>query len=407
MHIAFFTNTYHPYVSGVVRSVSLFRKALTELGNNVFVFAQNADNYVDEEPFIFRYPALTTSWPTDMFAVIPISPSVDYLLPSLRLDVIHSHHPVLLGSTAATKAAELNVPLVFTFHSQYTEYSQYIPWNKETIQEFLKTLIEKWLGDYMQKCHHIIVPTYSMLEQLKEHFDIRDKFSVIPTGIDVRRFQNADEKEIRERHGWQDDIILISVGRLTPEKNWKRLIEACAKARRIHPRLRLALIGDGFDRENLEKFVQKVGMGDRTDFLGALPYEQIPAYLKAADLFGFASTAETQGLVTMEAIAAGLPVVAVDGVGTRDVVKSNVTGLLTKNDSNSLSNAISTVLSQQDLMNKFRHNAAKQAQEFDIRWQAEKLMAVYQQAREDFNAGETVILHKRKKLLSSLRGWQT
>lgn len=400
LNIAFFTNTYYPWISGVVRSVSLFRQALSDLGNNVFVFAQNADNYSDQEPFIFRYPALSLSWPADVSAVIPISPAVDYLLPSLKLNVIHAHHPILLGRTAANKASELNLPLVFTFHSQYAEYSQYIPLNKETIQDFIKQLIGKWLGDFMQKCNHIVVPTASMLEHLQEEFDIRERVSVVPTGIEVERFQNADGQSIRQRHGWEDEIVMISVGRLSPEKNWKRLIEASSKAMADHPSLRLVLVGDGPEREKLERYVQKLDVTQRVTFIGALSYDEIPAYLKAADLFGFASTAETQGLVTMEAVAAGLPVVAVDAVGTRDNVKNNYTGILTKNNSYSLSNAISSLLSQPEMMNQLRMNAADQAKEFDIAYQAQKLLNVYQEAAEDFRAGQTVILHRSKKLFS-------
>ena len=193
---------------------------------------------------------------------------------------------------------------------------------------------------------------------------------------------------------------MISVGRLSPEKNWKRLIEASARAWALHPKLRLVLIGDGLDREKLVKYTGKLGISDRVTFIGSLPYEEIPAYLKAADLFGFASTAETQGLVTMEAVAAGLPVVAVDAVGTRDIVIHNYTGILTKNDSYSLGNAIATLLNQPDTLAEFRKNAALQAKEFDITLQAQKLLAVYQQAIEDYKAGQTVVLHRSKKIFS-------
>ena len=102
----------------------------------------------------------------------------------------------------------------------------------------------------------------------------------------------------------------------------------------------------------------------------------------------------------MEAIAAGLPVVAVDAVGTRDNVKDGYTGLLTKNDNNSLSNAISSLLSQPDLMNQFRMNATLQAKELDISTQAQKLIDVYQNAHEDLIAGQTVVLHRSKKFFS-------
>ena len=113
MHIAHFTNYYLPTVNGVVRSVETFRQALTQQGHNVFVFAQSDGDYEDEAPFIFRYPSLTLPGEIDIPAVIPISPFVDRLLPSLKLNVIHTHHPVLLGQTAARKAEELDLPLVF------------------------------------------------------------------------------------------------------------------------------------------------------------------------------------------------------------------------------------------------------------------------------------------------------
>ena len=120
MHIAHFTNTYHPVTSGVVRSVSSFRQALSDLGHNVFIFAQTDREYKDKEPFVFRYPALQL--PLQEYPLtIPVSNFVDTLLPSLKLDVIHAHHPALLGQVAARKAEALNVPLVFTHHTRYRE----------------------------------------------------------------------------------------------------------------------------------------------------------------------------------------------------------------------------------------------------------------------------------------------
>ena len=400
MHIAFFTNTYNPWVSGVVRSISSFRQSLSELGHNVFIFAQNVDDYVDEEPFIFRYPSLNFSWPTDFHAVIPISSFVDHLLPSLKLDVIHAHHPVLLGKAAASKAAELDIPLVFTFHSQYTEYLQYLPLNQETIQDFIKELIDSRLGDYMEKCQHVVVPSISMLELLQDVFGLKDRVSVVPTGIDTKRFSTADGQPIRVKHGWTNDIVLISVGRLSPEKNWKTLLDACVPVIKKVQNFRVAIIGDGFERDKLEKYVKKLGIADKVEFLRTIPYAEIPSYLKAADLFGFASTAETQGLVTMEAVAAGLPVVAVDGVGTRDNVENNRQGLLTPNNSEDLSKAILTLVENPSLRAQFSTSATERSVEFDMSVQAEKLISVYHQAISDHRAGKYVILNRSKKISS-------
>ena len=101
LRIAHFTNTYHPVISGVVRSVSVFRRALSQLGQIVFVFAQRADDYKDDEPFIFRYPTLPISLPGDYPATLPFSHIFNATLPVLKPHIIHSHHPVILGQLAA------------------------------------------------------------------------------------------------------------------------------------------------------------------------------------------------------------------------------------------------------------------------------------------------------------------
>jgi 1,2-diacylglycerol 3-alpha-glucosyltransferase len=392
MHIAHFTNTYYPVISGVVRSVSSFRQALCRLGHNVFVFAQEANGFEDNEPFIFRYPAINLRLAGDFPAVIPISSFIDQLLPNLKLDVIHSHHPVLLGSAAANKAEELNLPLVFTFHTQYREYSHYFPLPQEAVQGFVKGAIDNWLKDYMKKCQHIVVPTESMRKQLADSYGLQDRVSVIPTGIDLTPYKSADGEIVRDRLGWEDDRVMVSVGRLAPEKNCSALIEAASYVLPEHPEFRVVIIGDGPDRENLEEYTRELGVEDRVEFTGKVPFEEIPSYLKAADFFGFSSFTETQGLVSLEALAAGLPVVAINATGTRDVVEDGKTGILTENSSKGLAEGIRRMLEDDDLFKRFKSEAIRGAEKFDIMVQARKLTGVYQQAIEDKRANIFVTL---------------
>ncbi|MEJ2759804.1 MAG: glycosyltransferase, partial [Anaerolineales bacterium] len=345
MQIANFTNSYLPVINGVVRSVNSFRQALTDMGHNVFIFAQE-DDYQDEEPFIFRYPSLNLPLSVDIQAAIPISPNIDWLLPELKLDVIHTHHPVLLGNTAAIKAHKLNIPLVFTFHTQYHEYTHYVPFPQEAVQEFLKETVHEWLKNYMRKCHHIVVPSQSMLEIVKNTYGLETQYTVIPTGIALDGYQNGSGAALRKQHGWTDDIIMISVGRLAKEKNWAFFLDAAQKCIQQHPSLRVVLLGDGPDRKNLEMYAEKLGIANRVEFLGDIPFEKVPAYLQAADFFGFASTSETQGLVTLEALAAGLPVVAVNAPGTRDIMENGVQGYLVKEDADTFAQAVDDLLSQ-------------------------------------------------------------
>ncbi|MDX9992018.1 MAG: glycosyltransferase [Anaerolineales bacterium] len=390
MHIAQFTNTYHPIINGVVRSVSVYRQALMEAGHQVFVFAQQNNGYEDEEAFIYRYPSFQLPVAGDIPAAIPVSPFIDRLLPSLKLDVIHTHHPVLLGQAAANKAQELNLPLVFTFHTQYQEYTHYVPFPQEAIQDFLKNAIQGWVQKFMRQCHHIVIPSESMRATLIDEYGLEGPMTIIPTGIDLTPYQNADRQALRAAHGWQNERVMISVGRLAIEKNWALLLEATALALQNQPDLRLVLLGDGSERPALESLAAELGIQERVDFMGAIPFEDVPGYLQAADLFGFASTSETQGLVTLEALAAHLPVVAVDASGTRDIVQHERQGFLTDENAPALAQAIGQVLGDPACLENFRAAAQKRAEDFEIQRLMKKLLNVYQESIADQQAGRLV-----------------
>ena len=393
MHIAFFTNYYHPVVNGVVRSVASFREVLMRQGHNVFVFAQADDDYKDAEPFIFRYPSLPLPLPGDISTALPVSPFVEQLLPMLKLDVIHTHHPILLGQTAARRANELGLPLVFTFHTQYWEYTHYVPFPSEAIQDFLKNRIHKWLQEYMQKCQHIIIPSESMKDFLVREYGLQEQYTVIPTGTNLEPFLRADGKSLRKKQGWQNETVLISIGRLAPEKNWDTLVRAFATVAADQRDLRLVLIGDGPAKEDLQDLASELGIAGRVTFTGAVPFDEIPSYLKAADAFCFASVTETQGLVTIEAMAAGLPVVAVDGPGTRDIVKNGRQGFLVDNDPEALAKGIKKLLNDPQRLKRFSESALKKAKMYDIEQLGERMVDVYKQAIEAKKKNQYVTFH--------------
>ncbi len=379
MHIAYFTNFYLPVVNGVVRSVQSFREALSAMGHNVFVFAQE-DDYEDTEPFIFRYPSLHLPLGVDIPTAVPVSPFVDQLIPKLKLDVIHTHHPVLLGQTAATKARDYNLPLVFTFHTQYHEYTHYIPFPQEQVQEFLKSQVINWMREFMRKCQHIIIPSESMRSVLINEYGLVDKFTVIPTGIDITPYKKADGAAVRAQWNGNDDKIIISAGRLAEEKNWVTLLEAFAIAQKRLTNIRLVLLGDGPQAQALHRLAGELEITDRVTFVGKVPFEDIPNYLKAADLFAFASITETQGLVTLEAMAAGLPVVAVDASGTRDILEDGKQGFLTQNDANDLANGLIRLVENSSLLGKFKTAALRTSRSYDNTRLARKMLKVYEQA---------------------------
>jgi glycosyltransferase involved in cell wall biosynthesis len=402
MHIAHFTNTYHPSISGVVRSVASFRQGLSELGNNVFVFTQDDAGYEDIEPFIFRYLSLNLGLPNEFPATIPISPFMDRLLPNLNIDLIHSHHPILLGQIAANKAEELGVPLVFTFHTRYREYSHYIPLPQDIVQDFVKDAIDLWLKDYIRKCDHVVVPTESMRAVVAEQYDFDKRVTVVPTGIDLRPYKDLQAEPFRKEQGWDEDVVISSVGRLGAEKNWAVLIKAVAKVLETHPKVRLVIIGEGPERRRLQKLTKSLGIAERVNMIGKVDFDEVPSYLKASDLFAFASTTETQGLVTLEAMAAGLPVVAVDAVGTRDIIEHDKDGLLTSNDSEAIAKAINQLLDHTESYQSFRQASLQKAKSLEFRAQSKKMMAVYEKAIDRKRQQESKLPGKRKSLLSNL-----
>jgi 1,2-diacylglycerol 3-alpha-glucosyltransferase len=401
LHIAHYTNAYHPVVNGIVRSVSAFRRALIALGHNVFIFAQGSSDYDDDEAFIFRYPAIELPVANKLPVAIPLSRFIDRLLPLLRPDVIHSHHPFLLGRTAADKAEELDIPLVFTFHTRYRDYSHYVSLN----QKIVKEAIDRWLGDYMAHCHHIIVPSDSIRRLLAEEYGVVQQITTLPTGIELAPYRQADGGRIRQERDWGDDVVLISVGRLAKEKNWDTLLKAAAELFRQQPKARLVILGDGDDRPALQAQCQELGIEDRVEFTGIVPFDQIPHYLKAADLFVFASVTETQGLVTMEALAAGLPVVAVAATGTSDVVVHEQQGLLTENNSQALAQAMLQVIGNPDLHRRFKDATADQAATFDIGRQAKALVTIYEEALEDKKADRRINVDPHKPVFK-MEWWE-
>jgi 1,2-diacylglycerol 3-alpha-glucosyltransferase len=397
MHIGYYTNAYHPTISGVVTSVSTYRQTLSDLGHNVFVFAPHAENYEDPEPFVFRYSSIDVPTFPDLPLVIPISPAIDHLMPALKLDVLHSHHPVLLGQTAAHKAEKMKLPLVFTYHTRYREYSHYISLN----QKFVKEQIDHWLCEYLSRVHHIITPSESMRKILMDEYGFSTQMTTIPTGIDFSRYEKAQGEALRIKRGWGGDLVLISVGRLAPEKNWTTLIKAAASVIRKHANVRLIILGDGAERNQLEKQAHDLGIADRLELPGRIGPQDVPHYLAAADIFCFASITETQGLATLEAMAAGLPVAAVDASGTSDAVEQGKQGFLTDNNSAALAQAIEKLVVDSELRKQMSANARAKAKEYDIVHQAQRLLAVYEEAIEDAKAGRYINCKRERKLFDT------
>jgi glycosyltransferase involved in cell wall biosynthesis len=260
----------------------------------------------------------------------------------------------------------------------------------------------------MSKCHHIIVPSESVKQVLVDEYGITSQITAVPTGLNLSPYESTDGQVVRKAKGWGQDIVLVSVGRLAKEKNQETLLQAVGQVMQTHANVRLVLIGDGDERKSLQKLAQQLGIVDRVELTGNLPHEEVIAHLKGADIFCFASVTETQGLVTMEALAAGLPVVAVDATGTGDVMDHDQEGLLTDNDSRALAQALDRVITNESLRDRFRTAARKRAESLSIDAQTKKLVGVYEQAIGDHKAGRLVQVkrpQKRKRWYQAIDDW--
>jgi 1,2-diacylglycerol 3-alpha-glucosyltransferase len=387
--VGMFTNVYLPTTNGVVVSVETFRRALTELGHHVYIFGPDSGNIEDRAPYIFRYPALEL--PLQKYPLtLPVSPYIDHVIRNLKPQVLHANHPALLGRVAERKSAELDRPLVFTYHTRYADYSHYAdPLPQENVKEF----IDHWLASFMTACHHVVVPSESIKKMLMEQYGeaIDSHLSVVPTGVETAKFSRYDHQEARRQLGWPaEQKILVTIGRLAREKGFDMLLRAFARLQGEEHRL--VIIGSGDERKPLEVLAEELGVAERVLFPGLIPFDEVPIYLAAADLFVFASVTETQGLVTLEAMASGLPVAAVDASGTRDAVSPECS-VLTETNEKALAQGIEQMLERASgHQGEIREAARRRAREFDVLVQGKAMVEVYRKAIAAHQARSRVLI---------------
>jgi len=381
MRIGIFTNTYKPEINGVVTSVSTFRDELVRQGHAVYIFAPEAASFEDEDYGVFRYPAIKLKAKVNYPLAIPVSPYINWVVPRLKLDILHSQHPILIGEEAIAFARNLNLPHVFTHHTQYEEYSHYIPFN----QNIIKTLTREVVRTYLTRCVKIIAPTRSIMEQLRQQYPgVADRFSALPSPIDLARFHpdGLNPQPIRRQYRLDDAFTFVSVARLTVEKRFDVLLKAFVQVVNRYANTRLLIVGDGASRKSLEELARKLHIDRQVIFAGSVPYEQVPSYLAAGDAFAFASTSETQGLVMLEGMAVGLPVVTVDAPGNRDVTVDGYNGLLVQNsdDVAALAEAMARMVADEPLRRSLAEGARQTATGYSAENLTRGLVDLYQQS---------------------------
>jgi glycosyltransferase involved in cell wall biosynthesis len=309
LRVGLFTECYHPIRNGIVASLDALAFALRARGHEAIFVTPEMPGYRDVNDDVVRIPSLPLPTRTAYRLTVP------YLPRARSFSIVHTHSPFITGWLGARVARRTHVPLVFTYHTQLEEYAHYVPFETRATRSAATQLTRS----YANATDAVIVPTVSMRRRLQE-LGVRSRIEVIPSGIDVALFARGRRNEaLRAQLGVRtDEKMILSVGRLGREKNVELAIEAFASLG--DPAARLVIIGDGAHREALERFAARAGVGARTTFAREFERGALPDAYASTDAFVFTSVSETQGLVLVEALAAGARVVAVDTPQTREVL---------------------------------------------------------------------------------------
>ncbi|NPV26629.1 MAG: glycosyltransferase family 4 protein [Firmicutes bacterium] len=388
MNIGVFSDSYRPYVSGVVTSIETFTQELNSLGHSVYIFAPRYPNYVETNPNIFRFLSVRPPTNPDFSLAVPISPRLGYTIKRLQLDIIHVHSPFLLGRLGARYARRYRIPLVFTYHTLYDQYVHYVPFG----QRLTRDLMVHWSRHFCNQCDLVITPS-SKVKELLRQYGVKVPIKVLPTGINVDKFATGDSVWVRQRYHLNPKTkILLFVGRLGKEKNVDFLLYAYRQVVDHFPDSVLLIVARGPEEQAMRDLARELGLGERVIFTGFLQGNELVNCYHGADLFVFPSVTETQGLVLVEAMAARLPVVAINAFGVADMVSHGLDGLLTEQSLTAFSSAIIELLQDDARRAAMKEQAWLKAQRLSSRNMTLELVRVYQhlidlRKRNDYATG--------------------
>jgi len=379
MRIGMFINYYIPSKGGMETSVINLSKGLRDAGHQVFIFAPNYPDWEEKDENVYRYKSFSFTY-DDYLYVIPV-PQISHMedkVRSLNLDIIHSHQPFSLGWEATKLGKKLDLPVVLTYHIRYEDYWHYvILLPKKISQKIINWVVNR----YCHRCDAIFAPS-SAIKKLLFDEGIKKSVYIVPSGINIDQFAKDTGKrsEIRAKYDVKDnEVLLITASRVVPEKNIDFLVRSFAIIRNTRKDVKLMIVGDGSFREELEALVKELKLEDAVIFAGLLDKEGMIDHYQASDIFVFASLTETQGLVAVEAMAAGLPVVAVKASGIEDMIKNGQDGILTDNtEENFAANAIK-LIEDGELRHKMSQCARINAPEYSIAPWVNKVVNIYRE----------------------------
>jgi 1,2-diacylglycerol 3-alpha-glucosyltransferase len=383
MKVCMFTNTYSPHVGGVARSVQFFAEDLQKMGNEVLIIAPTYSGAEEGAPANginnFRVPAIQNFNGSDFSVRIPMPFLIDDKIHDFRPDIIHSHHPFLLGDAAIRAAFRRRLPLVFTHHTLYEQYTHYVSADSEIMRKLAVNLST----EYANLCTRVIAPSASIAELIRQR-GVKTEISIIPTGVDIDFFRQGNGGRFRAAMGIPAGRTVIGhVGRLAPEKNLDYLCKAVIKAiENCTDEVYFLVVGSGPCEAEIKAHFWSAGIPERLVMAGKLSGRSLADSYNAMDVFVFSSQSETQGMVLSEALAAGLPLVALDGPGVREVVHDGHNGRLmeTKTPPHRFGKILAALLNDTDRRKNMAATAREDAISFSRKTAGNKLFTLYQNA---------------------------
>jgi glycosyltransferase involved in cell wall biosynthesis len=365
MNILMVSDVYFPRINGVSTSIETFRRELVAAGDNVTLIAPRYGNDAPDENVIRVAARIVPFDPEDRMmshgAVVRLADR----LHGGAFDIVHIHTPFVAHYAGLTLARRLGVPCVVTYHTFFEEYLfHYVPMMPRT---WLRAAARAFSRRQCNDVDAVIVPSTAMRDVLQA-YGVTTRMQVLPTGIPRERFQRVNGAPFRARY----DIAAqrptaLFVGRVAFEKNIDFLLRAIEHARRRMPDILLVIAGEGPALKALKDSVERRNLNHNVMFVGYLDRNgQLPECYCAADVFAFASLTETQGLVLLEAMTLGLPVVAIAAMGTRDILAESAGALVASATEQDFAAKLVRVLSDSPL----RAALARQATEFAATWDA-------------------------------------
>ncbi len=385
MRIGLMVDVYKPFVSGVTFFVAQHKRALEALGHKVFVFTLGHVDYEDEEPHVYRSPAIPLTQTGYQFGFV-------YSRLARRkvgtMDVLHAQQPFISGSLALAYGRRYGVPVLFTNHSRYAEVaSHYLPLLPGGVSE---ALLEAYLPWFANQCQAVTAPTQAVRRLLRE-LGVTVRVPVIPNGVELGSFRSPAGGRTRASLGLPDGArVAIYVGRVAPEKNLPFLLRAFARVYRQLPQAWLLVVGHGPEEDALRDQAHELGIAGRTVFTGQVAYEQVPDYLALADIFVTASLLEVQPLSIIEGLAAGLPALAIASDAVSDTLTDGVNGLLTAYSCEDFAARWADLLADGALRARLAANARQSSEKYDVQRTAAQMAGLYQEIVQEYRARQAL-----------------